>query len=253
MERSVYEQRRQFLKDSIRKTVDFSMTDQSLGVPPPPIQKPYPNDKEQIHLVKSNEFRDLYKLPLSSAIEARKSRRQYTKEGISLLQLSFLLWSTQGIKEVVDSGHAYRTVPSAGARHALETYLAVLNVDSVSTGFYRYLPINNSIIVERLDNSAGQQINRASFYQDWMAAASVIFIWAADPYRMEWRYGSAAHRVILIDVGHVCQNLYLACEAAGLATCAVAAYDQEAIDQVLELDGEDEFVVYMAAVGKSSL
>ena len=45
---------------------------------------------------------------------------------------------------------------------------------------------------------------------------------------MEWRYSLAAHRVILIDAGHVCQNLYLACEAIRAGTCAVAAYDQEA-------------------------
>ena len=67
---------------------------------------------------------------------------------------------------------------------------------------------------------------------------------------MEWRYGLAAHRVILLDAGHVCQNLYLACEAIGAGTCAVAAYDQEQMDQVLGIDGDDEFVIYTAAVGR---
>ena len=67
---------------------------------------------------------------------------------------------------------------------------------------------------------------------------------------MEWRYGAAAHKVIALDAGHVCQNLYLACEAIGAGTCAVAAYDQEAIDRLLRLDGEEEFVVYLAPVGK---
>jgi nitroreductase len=55
--------------------------------------------------------------------------------------------------------------------------------------------------------------------------------------------------VILIDVGHVCQNLYLACEAIDAGTCAVAAYDQEHMDRLLGLNDDDEFVVYMAAVG----
>jgi len=67
---------------------------------------------------------------------------------------------------------------------------------------------------------------------------------------MEWRYGLAAHRVIALDAGHVCQNLYLACEAIGAGTCGIAAYNQEAIDQLLRVDGEDEFTIYLAPVGK---
>jgi SagB-type dehydrogenase family enzyme len=67
---------------------------------------------------------------------------------------------------------------------------------------------------------------------------------------MEWRYALAAHRVILIDAGHVCQNLYLACEAIHAGTCAVGAYDQEQLDELLGIDGTDEFAVYLAPVGK---
>jgi SagB-type dehydrogenase family enzyme len=67
---------------------------------------------------------------------------------------------------------------------------------------------------------------------------------------MEWRYSYAAHKVIAIDAGHVCQNLYLACENNGCGTCAVAAYDQEATDHLLGIDGEEEFAIYMAPVGK---
>jgi len=67
---------------------------------------------------------------------------------------------------------------------------------------------------------------------------------------MEWRYGPAAHRVLPMDVGHVCQNLYLSAEAIGAGACAVAAYDQEALDDLLRLDGEEEFVLYLAPVGK---
>ena len=67
---------------------------------------------------------------------------------------------------------------------------------------------------------------------------------------MDWRYDLAAHKVLAVDAGHVCQNLYLACEAIGAGTCAIAAYDQDAIDRLLRVDGEDEFVVYLAPVGK---
>lgn len=245
------DQNRYFLKDSIRKTIDFSMTDQSLGIPAPPIEKPYSGNGKQISLIPPADFLDLYQINLLSAIDNRKSRRKFNRKGISVMELSFLLWATQGIKRFIDEGHALRTVPSAGARHALETYLVILKVDSLATGFYRYLPVSHSLGEERLSDLAGEQIVRASLYQNWIADAAVVFIWVAVPYRMEWRYGLAAHRVILLDAGHVCQNLYLACEAIGAGACAVAAYDQERMDQVLGLDGKDEFAIYMAAVGKT--
>jgi len=70
------------------------------------------------------------------------------------------------------------------------------------------------------------------------------------PYRMEWRYDLAAHKAIALDAGHVCQNLYLACAAIGAGTCAVAAYHQQFMDQLLRVGGKDEFTIYLAPVGK---
>jgi SagB-type dehydrogenase family enzyme len=67
---------------------------------------------------------------------------------------------------------------------------------------------------------------------------------------MEWRYAEASYKVIALDAGHVCQNLYLACEAAGCGTCAIAAYDQQYCDEVLGIDGQEEFTIYMAPVSK---
>lgn len=250
MQQSSYNQYRYFLKDSIRKTVDFSKTDQSLGIPPPPIEKPYKSNQDLIPLTPSGDFQDLYRIELQHAIGNRQSHRDFTTKAISLTDLSFLLWATQGIRERIDDGHALRTVPSAGARHALETYLAILNIENLAKGFYRYLPIEHQLVVENQDSDADQKIVKACFYQNWIADAAVFLIWAAIPSRMEWRYGLAAHRVILIDAGHVCQNLYLASEAIGAGTCAVAAYDQDLIDQFLGLDGNNEFAIYTAAVGK---
>jgi SagB-type dehydrogenase family enzyme len=68
---------------------------------------------------------------------------------------------------------------------------------------------------------------------------------------MEWRYDRAAHKVIALDAGHVCQNLYLACTAMGMGTCAIAAYDQDDCDELLAVDGEEEFTVYIAPVGRT--
>lgn len=245
-----YEQYRYFLKDSIRKTIDFSKTAQNLGYPAPPLEKPYKSNQELIALTPPDSFEDKFRVDLQSAIKNRKSRRKYATSPLSMMELSFLLWATQGIRKQIDNAHALRVVPSAGARHALETYLAVLNVETLGKGFYRYLPVEHALVIENLNASIAQQVIPASLGQSWIADAAVFFIWATIPERMEWRYGLAAHRVILIDAGHVCQNLYLASEAIGAGTCAVGAYDQEKMDHMLGLDGNDEFVIYAAAVGK---
>jgi len=164
--------------------------------------------------------------------------------------LSFLLWATQGIKQKLDEGHALRTVPSAGCRHALETYLCVLNVRDLDQGIYRYLPLEHKLLYEFTEDDLDKKISHAVLGQSYPKTAAVTFIWTAIPYRMEWRYDIAAHKVIAIDVGHVCQNLYLACEAIDAGTCAMAAYDQEEMDKLLRVDGQNEFTIYLASVGK---
>ncbi|MBN2398157.1 MAG: SagB/ThcOx family dehydrogenase [Deltaproteobacteria bacterium] len=248
MAQSLLEQGRFFLKDTVRKTVDFSATAQSRGIAPPPIEKPFAEGATRIDLPPQSG--GVGRIDLITAIGNRRSRRTYRDEPVTVEELSFLLWATQGIRERIDEGHAYRTVPSAGCRHAIETYLCVLNVAGVDRGLYRYLPLEHQLLLECTDDRLAQRIVGAAFGQVSPGEAAVTFIWTAVPYRMEWRYGGAAHKVIALDAGHVCQNLYLACEAIGAGTCAMAAYDQEEMDRLLGVDGTDEFVIYLAPVGK---
>ena len=244
------EQARYFLRDSVRQVVDFSATDQSRGVTPPPIEKPCPPDARRVALPKPASWNQVGRVDLSDAIARRQSRRHYKPEAIRLDELSFLLWATQGVRKVLNVGTALRTVPSAGARHALETYLCVLNGAFLERGIYRYLPVEHELVwVTGLEDLAGR-LAEATLGQKFAGEAAVTFAWTAVPYRMEWRYGLASHKVIALDAGHVCQNLYLACEAIGAGTCAIAAYDQEAMDRLLGVDGQDEFTVYIAPVGK---
>ncbi|RPH87876.1 MAG: SagB/ThcOx family dehydrogenase [Deltaproteobacteria bacterium] len=241
---------RLFLKDSIRKVIDFSQTDQNRGIAPPPIEKPYPKDAKRIDLPQYDQLKKVSGIDLKTAINNRKSRRSYSHQPLSMEELSFLLWATQGIKQKLDDGHALRTVPSAGCRHAFETYLCILNVQGLDQGIYRYLPLEHQLLFEFTEEHLSKRMSQAVFGQSYPEVAAVTFIWTTIPYRMEWRYGIAAHKVIAIDVGHVCQNLYLACEAIGAGTCAMAAYDQEVIDELLRIDGQDEFTIYLASVGK---
>jgi SagB-type dehydrogenase family enzyme len=250
MKNPLIQQYRSFLKDTIRKQIDFSNTDQNRGIDPPPIQKPFPADSVRIDLSKAFAWKGIPDVTLSDAIKNRKSHRAFLKRPMRLDELSFLLWATQGIRHKMDHAHAYRTVPSAGCRHALETYLCILNVEGLEPGMYRYLPLTHQILFEFADAGLREKMVEAVYGQPYPGKAAVTFVWTAMPYRMEWRYDLAAHKVIAIDAGHVCQNLYLACEPVGAGTCAIAAYDQEAMDRLLRIDGTDEFTIYIAPVGK---
>jgi len=240
---------RAFLKDTLRLQIDFSQTDQSKRIEPPPVQKPYAKDRELIALPKGDAFSAFHGTDLVDAIGNRRSHRHFLDLSLSVAELSFLLWATQGIS-VRTPASAMRTVPSAGCRHAFETYLLIRNVDSLESGVYRYLPLEHALLFEHDVENLKNRLTLATLGQAFVAAAPVAFVWTVIPYRMEWRYGLAAHRVIAIDAGHLCQNLYLACEAIDSGSCAIAAYHQDQMDELLAVDGEDEFTIYLAPVGK---
>jgi SagB-type dehydrogenase family enzyme len=241
---------RRWLKDSIRKTVDWSATGQSSGLPPPPAQKPVHPNARTVALPGPDRFDTVCAAGLLRVLRSRRSIRRYADTPLSLEELAFLLWATQGVTERHGDVATFRPVPSAGARHAFETYLYCRKVETLEEGIYRYLPLEHSLLFEFTEQGLATHISEACFGQRFVGQGAVTFFWSVIPYRMEWRYGPAAHRVLPMDVGHVCQNLYLSAEAIGAGACAVAAYDQEALDALLRLDGEEEFVIYLAPVGK---
>lgn len=247
-QKSSIKQNRYFLKDSVRKKIDFSKTDQNQMKPPPPVQKPYPSDATLIDL---QDFGDIGKgIDLRTAMARRESRREFAKTPLGLDELAFLLWATQGVRETLGPETTLRTVPSAGARHPFETYLAAFNVDGLEPGLYRYLPLEHKLLFVYGETGMSEKLASATMGQRSPALSAVTFIWTAIPYRTEWRYGLAAHKEVALDAGHVGQNLYLACEAIDAGVCAIAAYDQGLMDRFLRVDGDEEFTIYLAPLGK---
>lgn len=100
------------------------------------------------------------------------------------------------------------------------------------------------------DEAYIEKLDEYTFGQSFIGKGSVVFMWSCVPYRSEWEYNISAHKAILLDAGHMCQNLYLACESIGIGTCAIASYKQKEMDQFLKINGEEEFVIYLAPVGK---
>ena len=232
-----------------RADVPEALSDQQKGLPQPPLELPPTPGVPLIALPDPHEL-SLPAIDLLTAINRRHSLRLYRDEPLSLDELSYLLWCTQGVKAVTPRPCTLRTVPSGGARHAFETYLMVRAVTGLEPGIYRFLAIEHSLQLVKTGSQVVRDVTELCGDQKMVELSAVTFIWTAVPYRMIWRYNQRAYRGLFLDAGHVCQNLYLACEAIGAGTCAIAAYDQDAIDRLLRVDGEDEFVVYLAPVGK---
>lgn len=228
---------------------DFQ-SDQELKRPQPPLCKA-PMRGAEARIVLPRDFDALEcKNDLISLIRDRRSARIYTGEDMSLLQLSFLLWATQGVKKLRGKKYAtIRTVPCGGARHEFETYLLIRNISGLCPGAYHYLPLEHALeFLHPVEDLEGA-ISESLCGQTWAAKANVVFYWSMVPYRAEWRYGIYAHRVALIDAGHIGQNLYLACTGLNLGTCAIGAFQDPLCNSLFELDGEEEYIVYTAPVG----
>lgn len=222
---------------------------QRLGQPQPPLELEY---DPAAQLIKLPDPQHLPKpeIDLWQAIEQRQTCRRYSSEPLSLEELALLLWVTQGVKEITSFPITKRIVPSGGARHAFETFLLINRVDGLQPGVYRYLALEHALIAYDLSADMNERLTTACKNQKHVADSAVTFFWAAIPERMTWRYPERGYRYMILDAGHVCQNLYLAAEGLGCGVCGVAAYEDEALNQALKLDGEQAFVMYAATLGK---
>ena len=240
-----------------RDFIRFDMTeegepsDQQQGLKQPPLTKEktqtetiqLPRDFSRI--IKSNQ---LYECMIH-----RESHRVYTDEKVNLTELAFLLYMTQGVKSIRGNHYAtLRVVPSGGARHAFESYVVVRKVEGLKEGIYHYLPLSHELEHVASLPDMTSLMNDALLGQKWALKANLIFFWSVVPYRAEWRYSFMAHRILLVDIGYVSQNLYLASEALGLGTCAIGAFDRSICDQLLQLDGQEEFTILASPVGTVS-
>lgn len=228
-------------------------SDQQMGIAPPPHGKEPSGKLIVLPSFDNIAINDSY----AEILEARRSVRVYNPDALmTKSQLAYMLYTAFGITSYTASNVAtLRKAPSGGARHAFEIYAVVRNVEGLENGVYHYLPTQNVgekiVTIEYMGEIEDQDQTLASMLaeQNWSKNAQCTIFISCVPYKAEWRYGEAAHRVVLIDLGHVGQNIMLSATSLGLGSCCVAAFDQKLSDQILQLDGNDEFVVYAITVG----
>jgi len=231
-------------------------SDQEKELPQPLLSS---NPKGEIIELSADFNNALTQNSYTTLLDIRRSERLYDKNTeMTQNELAFILWSTQGIQSIKGKKYAtLRPAPSGGARHPFETYFIARNIEGLKPGLYHYLPLKNvgnkCVHIEYVCEFPDYEKRLSDMLegQKWACNASVIIFYSCVAYRAEWRYSNFAHRVVLIDLGHVGQNLMLSAAAMGLGSCCMAAYNQKLCDDALGLDGYEEYTVYACAVGKT--
>ena len=182
-------------------------------------------------------------------INKRHTTRAFKNEPLSIMDLSLLLFGMSGLTRVFPK-FAFRTIPSAGALYPIEIYAIVNNVDGIEQGIYHY-NIEKHELECLKQGDFKKSVAEACYGQRMLQKSAVNFVWTAIIERTRITYEERAYRYIYLDCGHLAQNFYLAAEALGLNACAVGAYYDDEINEILDLDEKEEFAIYMGVVGKS--
>ena len=227
---------------------DYSTVDLVVRVPEPPHELPVKPDQTVIKLPNPKRFK-VPDIPVRKAIENWEPVGFFSRSSMTLKELSYLLWCTQGFKRMVAETIQLRNVPSAGSRYPLEMYFVANEVDGLDTGLYRYLPKSNSIVAERIDSGLILEMSTASMNFKIMTRAAVTFLWVAVPYRSVWALGNRGYRSVLIEAGHSCQNLIMASAGLGYQVFPTDMFHDDLIAKLADLDTETQWPVYLAAVG----
>lgn len=228
---------------------NLEKSDQVKKLPQPPLELPAVEGR-MIHDLPDPSKINVKKVDLSDAINNRVSVRAYSEEALSLDELSYVLMSTQGVKQVTPRPATLRTVPSAGARHCFETYVLVNRVDGLKPGLYRFLSIDHKLQEVDMSEDIAERVTQGCFNQRFVLNSAISLILTVDRYRMMWRYTERGYRYMHLDAGHVMQNLYLCAEAIDSGVCAIAAFYDDHINETLGLDGVEQFTVYVGTLGK---
>ena len=189
------------------------------------------------------EPRTTGEISIEEAILHRRSVRRYTKEAITLNDLSQLLWAAQGIT----SEEGFRTAPSAGALYPLEVYVVAGNVDGLAGGVYRYHAVGHTLQGIR-DGDLGN-LFECTLNQTQVTDAAACIVFAAVFNRTTTKYGERGVGCVYIEAGHAAQNVYLQAEASNIGVCAVGAFHEQDVSELLALSG-DETPIYILTVGK---
>lgn len=194
-----------------------------------------------------------FELPVSlgSALSQRRSRREFQPNTLKLELLGRLLYASYGVThKYVEAGHfaTLRSSPSAGGLCPLELYLVAQQIEGLADGIYHYDSWGHQL--EQLREGAfHEKLAGMMIGQPYLSQANLVVCITAVFERETWKYGERGYRYVLLEAGHVCQNLYLVAAALGLSAVSVGGFFDHEVNRLLCLPEGEEDTVYLCCIG----
>lgn len=186
-------------------------------------------------------------ISVEQAILQRRSVRDYAGE-LTLDELNRLLFFSTGINDT-RWGSGLRSTPSSGAQYPVETYLVINAVEGVARGIYHY-NIRDHALEQMRAGDFRQSITDAALGQEFFGKAGAVFVLTGIFQRARWRYQDRTYRYVMLEAGHIGQNIYLEAVAQGLGACAVGAFWDDDVNRLIQVDGKQEATLYLLTVGR---
>ena len=186
-------------------------------------------------------------LSVAEALQERKSVRAFSDASMSLPQLSRLLLSADGLTQS-RGGIARRSAPSAGALYPMEVYVIASDVASLAAGLYHF-QVSDSSLELISEGDFSDAIHEAANSQAAVGDSPVTLILTARFDRVTQKYADRGYRYVYIEAGAVCQNIYLQAASLGMGTVAVGAFLDDAVNNLLAIDGRAEAALLIMPVG----
>lgn len=191
-------------------------------------------------------------LSLGEAMVARTSCREMRPAPLTLTELGTLLYCAYGVNrsnEDTAYPRPFRTVPSGGGLYPLEIYFHSANVEGLPAGLYHYNAVRHRAYRLR-EGDFSFDISNGLVQRNLAVDAAVLFFLTAIFERSVFKYGDRGYRFVLMESGHISQNLNLAAAGLGFGALNIGGFHDRTIDDFLAIDGVNHSTVYMAAVGK---
>jgi SagB-type dehydrogenase family enzyme len=182
----------------------------------------------------------------------RRSVRVPKRDSITKNQLIDCLFAGLGITGFVKTEVCelpLKMTPSGGARNPYEAFVYVQNVENLTPGFYHFSALDGKLKLLK----KGKMRSAASLIanQDWANKMPAMIFLVAIMERTMWKYpDSNAYRVMLIEAGHIGQNIMLAATGSGLSACPTAALSHSKISQKFGLTKLTHAPIYALALCK---
>lgn len=192
---------------------------------------------------------------LATALSSRRSIRSYNPSSpihaaaaSAILKAGYGWRPTRGYHSMKRSKY----VPSAGALYPCQVYLASVRVTKPMAllTLYHYEPDAHAL--EKVRKFTASELHAVFGYQVGVDECAAVMFVTGVLGRLGWKYGARGLRYLLLDAGHIMQNMCLAAVACGVSSCPVVGYYDDEVHDLLRIDGSSEVVVYTLLLGMPS-